>query len=344
MVKSILPKNAAAAFFSVTLILTITYFIVVSLRVAVRHSNRALGVDDYLMVIGAICTTPMVIGIMGGTFYGLGTRDHEIAAADPSGRMRIQGNIYFFLFQASYVAALPFIKASICVALLRITQSKTYAYPLWGIIILSSASALSGVVAGLINCAPISASWDKSLGTCNTHGLLQKTTLVISATTILTDWACAIIPSFIVWGLQMKRKQKLTVCGILALGVIASVSTLLRLPYVSSYSHKVDLLYEWGFLSFWTGCECALGIIAGSLPSLRPLLKKYGWSSSKSHERHGDTPNQRSVPLNSMRGQTTAIVQGKAGEWERLDDNSSQKHIIIKSTQVDVNWSESTSL
>lgn len=50
-----------------------------------------------------------------------------------------------------------------------------------------------------------------------------------------TDWACAIIPFFIVAGLQMSRRRKISVIAILGLGVSASIATCIRMPYLKYY-------------------------------------------------------------------------------------------------------------
>lgn len=152
----------------------------------------------------------------------------------------------------------------------------------------------------------------------------------------------------------------------------ASISTAIRFPYLASYENpenqlrksRQEYLYfprskhankqvttdEFGIMCIWTMLECGLGIIAGSLPSLRPLLKKLGFTtSSKSYgaKRTGETPatGSRSIPLSQMRSGHTAAIHSKGGgEWERIDDNSSQRNIIMKNTEVDIKWSEGSTV
>lgn len=50
-----------------------------------------------------------------------------------------------------------------------------------------------------------------------------------------TDWVCTIIPFFIVAGLQMKRRQKISVVLIIGLGIFASIATVLHMPYLKYY-------------------------------------------------------------------------------------------------------------
>lgn len=98
-----------------------------------------------------------------------------------------------------------------------------------------------------------------------------------------------------------------------------------------------------------------MGIIAGSLPSLRTLLKSWIDKSSKdnSYLTPGSYPldhgsNKRtlgdSVKMGYImpkgRGNTTQITatQKGQGSWMELEDDSSQKHIINRTVQVSVDY------
>lgn len=72
------------------------------------------------------------------------------------------------------------------------------------------------------------------------YSIIQNISYFISASSILTDWSCAILPCIIVWNLNMKRKLKVSAAGILALGAVASLSTIVRLPYLGAYTAPKD--------------------------------------------------------------------------------------------------------
>lgn len=99
-----------------------------------------------------------------------------------------------------------------------------------------------------------------------------------------TDWACAIIPFFIVAGLQMSRRKKVSVLLILGLGIFASIATCVRLPYLKYYdteTYPTETLYHFGIIQICSNIECGLGIIGCSLPPLRKLFKFYYGSTSE---------------------------------------------------------------
>lgn len=89
------------------------------------------------------------------------------------------------------------IKASICIALLRITNQKIYHYIIYAVIALSTIAAVITDIAVLAWCKPVSATWDPSLGSCADASLITNVSYYISATSILTDWTTAILPAVI---------------------------------------------------------------------------------------------------------------------------------------------------
>lgn len=75
------------------------------------------------------------------------------------------------------------------------------------------------------------------------------------------------------WNMQMNRRQKLSLFCILGLGVFATAAALVKLWYVSSYGRTGDGLWDSRNLTIWTCVECNVGIVAGSLPALKPLFR-----------------------------------------------------------------------
>ncbi|KAJ0115545.1 hypothetical protein J7T55_010367 [Diaporthe amygdali] len=95
---------------------------------------------------------------------------------------------------------------------------------------------------------------------------------VVTGTSILTDFACAGLPIFILWNMQMDRKMKILTWVMLALGASASLSTIVRIPYLQYWSIRADQLYNIANVIIWSMFECGIGIVAGSLSMLRRLV------------------------------------------------------------------------
>ncbi|KAH8685102.1 integral membrane protein [Ilyonectria robusta] len=163
------------------------------------------------------------------------------------------------IWQLFYVVGSPFIKIRICMTLIRVATQRWYTYPLYAVCGLSVAMTLMAFIAVFIQCAPFEASWTGQ-GKC----------ISVEAVNIFVNWTVAIMPGFILWHLQLRRKLKLLCSGILGLGVLAGHylyhPCAVRQHVVSSHTDMI------GFIILWTVVELGLGIVAGSLPSLRKFF------------------------------------------------------------------------
>lgn len=56
-----------------------------------------------------------------------------------------------------------------------------------------------------------------------------------SVVQVITDWVCAIMPFFVVKNLQMTRRRKVSLLAVLMLGILASVISLVRMPFYKYY-------------------------------------------------------------------------------------------------------------
>lgn len=54
----------------------------------------------------------------------------------------------------------------------------------------------------------------------------------------------------------------------------ASIASVVRTVYTDAYNSEDNYLYKTGKIVLWTVIECAVGIIAGSLPMVKGLSKK----------------------------------------------------------------------
>lgn len=121
----------------------------------------------------------------------------------------------------------------------------------------------------------------------------------------------------------------------------------MRLRYLALYSDPGEFMYSTGKIGFWSLMEEGIGIIAGSLPALRPLLSlRVGFSSSMNTP--GATPGAaasgRSEPLSRSnrhaRSRSGALAMDTFqtlgdGDDDEHDDGDSQKN-IVKETKYTV--------
>lgn len=126
----------------------------------------------------------------------------------------------YFICQSVYCPTTIPIKVSICVALLRISDSNAiYKWSLYAIMVLTVVAGI-GSMAGIVgSCTPPSAFWDPSTGSCNAF-VNTFAAYFISACSILTDFALAILPAFMLWNVQLRRSIKVSVAILLGFAAL----------------------------------------------------------------------------------------------------------------------------
>ncbi|KDN60769.1 putative integral membrane protein [Colletotrichum sublineola] len=136
----------------------------------------------------------------------------------------------------------------------------------------------------LASCKPIPALWNEKLGYCSIPNGWMLVSYAGSVVLAMVDWTFAIIPFFLIRGLQMPKGRKTLVQVILSLGIISSAAGLVRMGYYHSYDttkYPNESLYNWGQAVLWSVLEGGLGIIASSLPPLLKLISTYRRRSPK---------------------------------------------------------------
>jgi hypothetical protein len=152
----------------------------------------------------------------------------------------------------------------------------------------------------ILQCRPSPYFWTQYTGgegTCINPDLLVAITYTYSAIACLTDWLYAIMPAFILWNLKMDTRTKVSVGVLMALGAryvfadlchdlvvkkvdlrltpsSASITTVIRIPYLKTFRDTADFLYATTDVALWTTAELGIGISAASLATLRPLLRQ----------------------------------------------------------------------
>ncbi|EWY81750.1 hypothetical protein FOYG_15966 [Fusarium oxysporum NRRL 32931] len=88
------------------------------------------------------------------------------------------------------------------------------------------------------------------------------------------DFILAGFPLIALHGLNMKPKERHTICLSLSLGVFAGICGIFRTTGLTSLSNSQDYLYAISDSAIWTASEVTAIIFCLTLPALRPLYKK----------------------------------------------------------------------
>lgn len=159
----------------------------------------------------------------------------------------IRGLEYFSYWQLCYSFAIGFVKSSIVVALLRLTPQRRYRVPLWIIIASAGSTSLGGLIALFTLCRPYTANWNPGTGVCAPREIIGSSAYMISVFAIVTDLFCSIVPWFLIRRLQLSPRVRYSILCVLGLGVLASIGSAMRIPYLSAYSANDNILCEFQF-------------------------------------------------------------------------------------------------
>ncbi len=130
----------------------------------------------------------------------------------------------------------------------------------------------------ILQCRPSAYFWTKytgGKGTCINAQITVGAFYGYAAISCWTDWTFALVPIFLVWNLQMNIRTKISVGAILACGVIASMATIVRFPYLKGMTDLTDFLYATVGVAIWSTCETGIAITAASVATLRPLFREF---------------------------------------------------------------------
>lgn len=128
----------------------------------------------------------------------------------------------------------------------------------------------------IFSCIPIAASWDANLAAlpttkCFSHHVFASIGVFNSVINIVTDFCFALIPIPIIVNLQINTRTKITLAAILSLGLVACSAGIVKAHLQATFFSNHDPWWNDSF-ELWFMLELCLGIIAASLPSLKPLF------------------------------------------------------------------------
>jgi hypothetical protein len=114
------------------------------------------------------------------------------------------------------------------------------------------------------------------------------------------------------------------ISGMLTYIISGSTATIIRLPYTSTLKpYKGDFLYRTTDFAIWTTVEVGIGITAGCIATLRPLMKSTmgssgqtsgKWWSRKKSSVFSGTPLDKLRPTAERAVTKTTITGGRASE------------------------------
>ncbi|KAH7398962.1 cytochrome P450 [Phaeosphaeria sp. MPI-PUGE-AT-0046c] len=322
-IRTITPDGLPLAILVLSSVFLGLSIITVSLRTYIRIVKGAFGLDDWFMCAGCIVYTVATGLAVYDVYIGLGR-----LTVDLNEWQQVHAMKYYIIWILVYVLALATVKSSICITIMRIASQKmNMRLTIYALLFVTWASFFITFAGTLLYCQPVSAIWNPMLVITGKATCAPVQTFVIighcaTVSTIVTDLALVVVPGIILWNTQMKRQAKLQAFGLLSFASIASIITMVRIPYVNKFSGMTDLPFWVAHTMLCSNIETGIGCFCSSLPSLRHFLRR-------------DASGSDSKGLSQRAGTATISQQrprklGRSDDdWEVLQDGSSDRSIAL---------------
>lgn len=115
-------------------------------------------------------------------------------------------------------------KLSIGYLLLRVTVKKFHSRIIYGAMIITVFTCLVFFFVTIFQCQPVSYFWMKTQvgasGTCVPMDVIIALAYLYSACAVITDFAFALLPAWIISGLQLHRRTKIALIPLMAMGCV----------------------------------------------------------------------------------------------------------------------------
>lgn len=191
-----------------------------SLRLYVKSTaHRKFYWDDFLLAASWLMLVAFSVTATNGTRYGLGLHqaDKERAFNDPSNlRLMVVIATVFSVLGAAWS------KTSVAVTLLRLT-SGTLHYGIWLVVVSMNVVLTFNAILQFLWCQPASVAWSSGTGrggTCWSRNVIVSYSIAAAAYSAAMDILLAIVPWFVIMGLNMQMKEKIGAAVCMSLGIV----------------------------------------------------------------------------------------------------------------------------
>ncbi|KAI0535951.1 hypothetical protein GGR58DRAFT_477175 [Xylaria digitata] len=272
--------------YALTIIFVTLPIVVVALRFQVKtKSNPRIFWDDWIILLALVsCIIYAVFVIIGVAAGGLGRPLKRDAAGEP-----IYDDTFFIFQRVSYVTnaiqilALGPTKLAVLLFYRRIFSVERHGFNTISIalIVLVTIWTIAFFFTNIFTYTPVSDMWTKPPG--EAHHTFTHVTRMYNAqcfADMALDAIIITLPLPQIWKLQMNTRLKIQISGLFLLGLITIGASAARAVIQYGVAAEFDTgnpdqTYYLAHGIYWALIEVSLGIVAASLPLLRPIGQIY---------------------------------------------------------------------
>ncbi|PYI07087.1 hypothetical protein BO78DRAFT_103820 [Aspergillus sclerotiicarbonarius CBS 121057] len=266
----------------IVLVLAIPTTLVCGLRLYMRKFVlRSWGLDDWMVMLALIMVNGFSAIAYTITYYGLGVRTKNVEQSD----ILIWWKIYYAAL-CSYLPVAAAVKTSLTLFIMRLFPTRGIKIAGRCILGFVAIFTISGTLALAFQCRPFRAGFDKSIADAKCYSVNTSFAILMMQGVIMfvVDVIILALPIRCVWQLQMPRARRVMILGLFCIGFTACIAALVRFSTLSYATDETDYTYAAADSLIWMEVEFNLGLMSGSLSSLRKLiqLRPSQWSRNTS--------------------------------------------------------------
>ncbi|KAF4769210.1 hypothetical protein HAV15_008517 [Penicillium sp. str.  len=292
---------------------------------------KVFGLDDIAVCVALVITQAFNGLGVAIVYYGEGLHFSKVSPEDRAMWLKL-----YYVAMCLYLYTSLSVKISLLLFLRRIFVKRWMNWLTMGMIIFQILFSASGSFVLAFQCDPPRAAYDLSITNpkCYSQFKLFQITLYQAVIIFVCDVIILIAPLVVLCGLQLPTRKVIALMLIFGSGIIACISPVVRFSTLDYLRYgTADLTYDSASSLYWMAIEFNLGLVAGSLSSLKPLpiFRRFGSTinsgdkastGDKSHElldMNSSEPRINKKKKISM-GMGTTILQDTV--------NESQENII----------------
>ncbi|KAF9734730.1 integral membrane family protein [Paraphaeosphaeria minitans] len=253
--------------------ITIAHITLSWLFIALRAYTRVFvkpnfGWDDLAMIFAGMIYTVYCAFIFYIEAHGGGTHVTSVAQLSDLTKRAVGS-------EATYIATVMMLKISVGILFARIVVQRWQLVVIYTTIVISCISASASFFYCLFRCGPdLDEYVMRQLSyLCTPRGLDRFFAYQHAAFAFSTDCVFVLLPIPLLWNTNMSRKSKFSIGFILSLATLGCVCSAIRFRYVDGLTQIEDFFWNATNISIWSTIEPGVGIMAGCMATLRPLIK-----------------------------------------------------------------------
>lgn len=306
--------------------------ITMSLRLFARiHITRSFGLDDALIIIGALLAWAFIIATILAVNHGLGSHMEDVMLRGVDNLISYSQIVW--LSSIFYNACLGFVKTSVLALYARLgdRELRRLAFIIIGVV---SCQAGANVIVCIFQCTPVEAAYDLNI-TDKKCININAFYLANAAVNISTDFLTYTLPIKMVSKLQMPKRQKIGLGVMMSLGFFACLSSIIRITYIPQMlAPDADATWVISGAMYWSAIETNVAILAASIPSFKAIAKRYAPALLGSSNRGGSDYKLGGGAGHSA-GASRSLGTNKLSRFHMMDKSRSGREVDIHASNDD---------